>query len=237
MSARCFSRRSARPWIACSLMIAALAGCRSPSTPDANADDATTAPDVSAADRVTPTNDATMNPDTGVLPGMDASADAASADAASDDAAMMGMDADAGSVRADAAPYARPDTIDVPSLPDVSLEGLPRDDAGNVIGARSEEGQVVLVPGDAGPLQVLARCSSLVTRCVSPGVRTLDACMISAPVCTTATPWNEPPCCPAACATQYESLRRMGDAPVRAFDRALFGEPSCVAGIPGVGAM
>jgi hypothetical protein len=162
----------------------------------------------------------------------------ASDDSASDGGAtMMGADADAGSVRADAAPYVRPDTVDVPSLPDVSLEGLPRDDAGNVIGARSEEGQVVLVPGDAGPLQVLARCSSLVTRCVSPGVRTLDECMISAPVCATATPWNEPTCCPAACATQYESLRRMGNAPVRSFDRALFGEPSCVAGIPGVGAM
>lgn len=233
MPLRCFTRSA----VARVLIVVALAGCRSPSAPDASlpdasADDATARVDAPLPDRSVQPTDATMTNDAMVVV-MDASDDAA----AMGDGAMIAMDADAGSVRADAAPYARPDTVDVPALPDVSLEGLPRDDAGNVIGARSEEGQVVLVPGDGGPLQVLARCSSLVTRCVSPGVRTLDECMISAPVCTTAAPWNEPPCCPAACATQYEALRRMGNAPVRSFDRALFGEPSCVAGIPGVGAM
>lgn len=232
MSLRCFTRSA----VARALIVVALAGCRSPSAPDAslpdaNGADATAMSDGSQSDRSVPPTDATMNADAMVV-AMDASDDSA----AMDDGAVT-IDADAGSVRADAAPYTRPDTVDVPALPDVSLEGLPRDDAGNVIVARSEEGQVVLVPADGGPLHVLARCSSLVTRCVSPGVRTLDECMISAPVCTTAAPWNEPPCCPATCATQYEALRRMGNAPVRSFDRALFGEPSCVAGIPGVGAM
>ena len=240
-------RSSTSALIAKSLVLFALAGCRGPSAPDvvvpeASASDATISmPDANASDSA-PREDRTA-PDASVesdgAVGVDGSTmDAMDALDAINDGAVIALDAsDAGSVRADAPPYSRPDAVDVPSLPDVSFGDARRDDAGNVIAAQTEQGAIVLVPGEGGPIHVLARCAALVSHCVEGATRTLDACMASAPTCTTATPWSEPPCCPAACAMQYETRRRAGDAPLRAFDRTLFGEPSCVAGLPSAGGM
>jgi hypothetical protein len=223
-----------------------VAACRGPSAPDAAveasvATEASANTDASAsADRVSPP-DSAANEDATVGGDGAALVDGASIDDAGEDATMDGAvviledasaDArDAGSVRAEAGPYVRPGTIDVPPLPPVDTRGLARDDAGNILGAQTEQGSVVLVSGDAGPIHVLARCAAIVSHCVSPGVRTLDQCMISAPVCRTATPWAEPACCPMTCLDAYEARRRAGDAPLRSFDRALFSEPSCVAGL------
>lgn len=127
--------------------------------------------------------------------------------------------------------------VDVPPLPDVNLEGLPRDDAGHVILGGSGEGTIALEPGDAGPIQVLARCSVLVTNCVSPGMRTLDQCFASVRRCETAAPWNETPCCPTPCVTAYFAQRTAGAGQITSYDRALFGSPSCVAGVPDLGGL
>jgi hypothetical protein len=77
-----------------------------------------------------------------------------------------------------------------------------------------------------GPINVLAACSVLVTRCYKPGSRSLDACVMSAPRCATARPWEAEPyvaCCPPACWETYEALRIAGEWPLDAFDQTLFG--------------
>ena len=139
---------------------------------------------------------------------------------------------DAGSIGVDVGSL-----VDVPPLPDVNLDGLPRDDAGHIIIGGSGEGTIALEPGDAGPIQVLARCSVLVTNCVSPGARTLDQCFASVRRCETATPWDEAPCCPAPCVTAYFAQRTAGAGQITSYDRALFGSPSCVAGVPDMGGL
>ncbi len=127
--------------------------------------------------------------------------------------------------------------VDVPPLPDVDLSGLPRDDAGRIILGSTGEGSLVLEETDAGPVQALARCSVLVTNCVSPGARTLDQCFASVRRCETDAPWAEAPCCPSACVTAYQTRRASGAGPITAYDQALFGPPSCVPGIPDLGGL
>lgn len=133
------------------------------------------------------------------------------------------------------APWQRPAPVVVPPLPPVDVSGLPRDGLGRPVVASSPQGAIVLEQRPRGPIQVLAACSALVTRCVKPPTHSLDACMLSAPRCTTGEPWKaEPfvPCCPAACADQYEAARKQGVAPLAAFDRVLYGgdsgRPGCV---------
>ena len=64
------------------------------------------------------------------------------------------------------------------------------------------------------------------------GNGTLDDCARSAPHCQTAEPWLEAQrCCPAACFTAYEALRRTGVAPMLAFSKVYFEDASCLPGV------
>jgi len=124
------------------------------------------------------------------------------------------------------APYQRPRAVAMPPLPPVDLSSLPTDAAGNPILVPGEGASIVAVKGPPGPLNVLAACSALVTRCVHPGIRSLDACFMSAPRCADARPWAAQPfvvCCPATCWESYEALRIAGKTPLAAYDKALFG--------------
>lgn len=123
----------------------------------------------------------------------------------------------------DASPYRRPAAVVVPPLPKVDLSGLPKDANGNPILMQGTGGSIVAAESRRGPINVLAACSVLVTRCVVPGSRTLDACFMSAPRCTTSRPWEEEPCCPPACWERYEALRIAGEWPMDAYDQTLFG--------------
>ena len=125
-----------------------------------------------------------------------------------------------------------PKRVEVPPLPRVDLSGLPKDAQGRPILSRSGDASIVLEPrGAPGPTNVLAACSTLVTRCYKPGGRELDDCFASAPRCTSARPWEDPaykPCCPEACWRQYDARRKAGATPQRALDQALFGGGSPV---------
>lgn len=75
-------------------------------------------------------------------------------------------------------------------------------------------------------------CAQLVSNCFEPGVRSLDACFMSAPHCTTATPWNEPaPCCADACFTAYATERTNKVDPLTAYLRVLYDTPICMPGV------
>lgn len=134
--------------------------------------------------------------------------------------------------------WQRPAPVVVPPLPPASdLSALPKDAQGRPVIVSSPQGQIVLEKGPRGPIQLLAACSVLVTRCVKPPERSLDACMLSAPRCTTGEPWKaEPfvPCCPALCAERYESERKQGIPPLQAFDRVLYGggQPRAATCVP-----
>jgi hypothetical protein len=127
-----------------------------------------------------------------------------------------------------ATPAARaPKRVEVAPPPQTDLSGLPKDAQGRPILSQSGDATIVLEPrGAPGPTNVLAACSSMVTRCYKPGERELDDCFASAPRCASARPWEDPaykPCCPEACWRQYDAQRKAGATPQRALDRALFG--------------
>lgn len=126
-----------------------------------------------------------------------------------------------------ATPAARaPRRVEVAPPPQADLSALPKDAQGRPILSRSGDAALVLEKRAPGPTNVLAACSSMVTRCYKPGERELDDCFASAPRCTSARPWEDPaaqPCCPEACWRQYETRRKAGASPMAALDQALFG--------------
>jgi hypothetical protein len=133
------------------------------------------------------------------------------------------------------APYRRPQPVTVPPLPPApDLSALPKDAQGRSIAAQSGGAEIALArPDKRTPLNVLAACSGLVTGCVKPGERELDACMMSAPRCASDRPWDDPaytPCCPVECWRQYEGRRIAGVPPLSAFDATLFGRGESATG-------
>lgn len=122
-----------------------------------------------------------------------------------------------------------PRRVEVAPPPQADLSALPKDAQGRPILSRSGDAAIVLEKRAPGPTNVLAACSSMVTRCYKPGERELDDCFASAPRCTSARPWEDPaakPCCPEACWRQYDARRKAGAAPMAALDQALFGAGS-----------
>lgn len=119
-----------------------------------------------------------------------------------------------------------PKRVEVAPPPQPDLSALPKDAQGRPILSRSGDAALVLEKRAPGPTNVLAACSSMVTRCYKPGERELDDCFASAPRCTSARPWEDPaykPCCPETCWRQYDAQRKAGAPPQRALDQALFG--------------
>ena len=146
-----------------------------------------------------------------------------------------GIDSDAGALGdggsgsdASTGEWVPPDpiAIEVPRDPDYT--GLPRDAEGRPILHESATTRSV-VRTERRPEDALIRCAHLVTSCFSAS-RSVDLCMVSAPRCTTAEPWNEPWCCPAACWDAYAAERRAGALATEALDRAFFTAPGCVPG-------
>ena len=126
-----------------------------------------------------------------------------------------------------AQPYRRPQPVVVPPLPEADLSGLPKDAQGRPVLSQSGGAALVLdKPAKLQPVNVLAACSALVTRCYKPGERELDACFMSVPRCASAKPWDDPaytPCCPAQCWQQYEARRIAGMPSQAALHATLFG--------------
>lgn len=127
-----------------------------------------------------------------------------------------------------------PKRVEVPPLPKADLAGLPRDAQGRPILGQGGGAAIVLEKrATLGRTNVLAACSSLVTRCYQPGVRELDDCFASVPRCASARPWEDAayqPCCPEACRQLYDAQRKAGATPQRALDLALFGGGSPARG-------
>lgn len=87
---------------------------------------------------------------------------------------------------------------------------------------------------NATPDAITARelCADLVSNCLDPGVRSLDACMMSAPHCQTSTPWTEPtPCCADGCFVAYAAQRTAKVDPLTAYLRVLYDSPICMPGV------
>jgi hypothetical protein len=110
---------------------------------------------------------------------------------------------------------------------------LPRQPDGRISLLQIAGSRLEINPSLHDPLTALGACADLVTGCYGP-TAPLDSCMASARVCTTAQPWNESSCCPAACSARYVRERQSGRAPVDAFETVMFRQPDC---FPGVSAM
>jgi hypothetical protein len=94
-----------------------------------------------------------------------------------------------------------------------------------VLGANPAS-RIAIDPARRNPVNFLAACSVMITRCHTSGAGELDACVMSAPRCKSPKPWEEAStelCCPAECWRQYEARRLAGVAPQAAFDMAMYG--------------
>ena len=135
-------------------------------------------------------------------------------------------------------PYWRPLPVVVPPLPPPpDLSRLPKDAQGRpIIVGGSNYALVIDQNAKMRPVDVISDCGGLITGCVKPPERALDACFMSAPQCASARPWEDPAykaCCPARCWAQYEERRIAGMAPIAAFRATLYGrgegtEAGCV---------
>ncbi len=215
--------------IACALIAT---GCESGSgdtTPSAS--EAGSGDDAAAAD-TSPRSDAASDATVDATP--DVEADAAT-DVAPDDATEDATDDATDDAIADAlvdAPYAPPDAVVVPPLPAFDAGVLPKNDAGLPILSTGTGLQLGLADGPRGPVNALAGCAGLISGCYQPGVRSLDACVLSMPKCATGEPWNESAaCCPASCVTRYEAARVAGTPPQAAAYTVLFKSPRCIPGL------
>jgi hypothetical protein len=105
-------------------------------------------------------------------------------------------------------PYVRPNRIEVPPLRPSSAGALPKDDAGRPTLGEMLGVRVTIDVNKSDPLTGMGRCLGLTSRCVEPprtaNARTLDACWMSVPQCSTKQPWHESPCCPVRCIELYE---------------------------------
>ena len=86
-----------------------------------------------------------------------------------------------------APPYRRPAPVTVAPLPKTDLSALPKDEQGRPVLTQVGGARVVLDPkAKRGPVNFIAACSVMITRCYKPGERELDACFMS-PGFTSAT--------------------------------------------------
>jgi hypothetical protein len=123
--------------------------------------------------------------------------------------------------------YEEPEPIALPPVPEPDFSQFPVDDGGNTIVSTSELGTIALDLSARNPLTGLSACADLISFCVSPPARSLDACVAYAPVCNTDQYWEEAPCCPEACLNAYVELRRGGTAGIAAIENVLFEDRNC----------
>lgn len=128
--------------------------------------------------------------------------------------------------------WAPPPPVNVPPLPaPPDYSDYPVDSLGRPIISQSANINLV-VRQTPDALSARDRCANVVTHCFEPGVRSLDACMLSAPRCGTAQPWTESgACCAEACWTSYAALRTAGVDPLTATLDVLYNRPSCMPGV------
>lgn len=120
-------------------------------------------------------------------------------------------------------------------LPDFTALGLPPRGDGTYSFMGVPNADFAIDPNLKDPITALGRCASWIVACLSPPTRLLDDCARSAPACTTDQPWLEGQrCCPSACFTAYESLRREGASPGRALRTVYFQDASCFPGVRAV---
>jgi hypothetical protein len=120
-------------------------------------------------------------------------------------------------------------------LPDFTALGLPPRGDGTYSFMGVPNADFAIDPNLKDPITALGRCTSWIVACLSPSTRLLDDCARSAPACATDQPWLEAQrCCPSACFTAFESLRRQGASAGLALRTVYFKDASC---FPGVRAM
>lgn len=212
--------------IACALVSSSCDAGTDESAPSAGGpgDAATTDATTDAASDTT--SDATS--DAASETGLDAAVDAATDSTIDDDGALDGAVSDA---LVDA-PYVPPDAVVVPPLPSFDAGVLPHNEAGVPVLSTGSGVQIGLAGAPRGPVNALAGCAGLISGCYQPGVRSLDACVLSMPKCATAKPWEESAaCCPASCVERYEAARIAGAPPQAAAYTVLFKSPRCIPGL------
>ena len=97
------------------------------------------------------------------------------------------------------------------------------------------EAQLIVDPDKRTPVTAAAECATAVLACSEKDRRNWAGCFASVPTCPTNTPWTSdgPMCCPAACASRYQDLRRAGHPGYRAMSAAIWAAPSCMPGLQG----
>ncbi len=86
-------------------------------------------------------------------------------------------------------------------------------------------------PTVADPVTAYADCSGRVLACLEATPDEWDTCVRSTPRCTTAEPWTEAECCPAACVTAYDDARTKGEVGFDAFMAVFVTDTACFPGL------
>lgn len=116
-------------------------------------------------------------------------------------------------------------------IPPISLP-LPKTSDGKFVLIEIARSRIDLDPTIQDPLTALGGCTDLITNCYDPSSNSLDSCVVNAKTCETAKPWEAlAPCCPAACADAYATLRNGGTEELAAFDQVFFQQPDCFPGV------
>ncbi|MBK8254314.1 MAG: hypothetical protein IPK82_16805 [Polyangiaceae bacterium] len=125
-----------------------------------------------------------------------------------------------------------PPAVQIPPLPPApDYSGYPKDSMGRPILSSGPNINWV-VPNVPDAMSARELCADLVANCFEAGVRSLDACFMSAPHCTTSQPWTEPaPCCADDCFVAYANQRKAGTDPFTAYLRVLYEPPICMPGV------
>ncbi len=145
---------------------------------------------------------------------------------------MAGSGGGVGGSVAQGGTWMSPPLVSMPPLPPApDYSDRPLDPEGRPIIAAGPGIHWVL-PAQADAITARELCADLVANCFEPGVRSLDACMMSAPHCATQTPWTEPaPCCADECFTAYAALRTAKVDPLKAYLEVLYDTPICMPGV------
>lgn len=96
----------------------------------------------------------------------------------------------------------------------------------DVSGARLE-----FDPTAKDALVALGQCVDATVYCYTPHSKELSWCLQHTRTCSSATPWNEKPCCPQACKDAFEVAVDGGVTPADAIEKVFFTDKDCFPGV------
>lgn len=88
-----------------------------------------------------------------------------------------------------------------------------------------------LDPDRADAVTAYGDCGAILQACLGERAGDFATCVHTVALCQTDTPWEEGPCCPAACEARFDALVAGGASAFDAYVTTFALEPSCFPGL------